>query len=100
MTQAPSAEPARFAELLGVSIPEELLVLALTHRSYANEHGGLPNNERLEFLGDAVLEMVVTDTLYRRYPDRTEGELAKIRASVVNAIRCKRSCGRISFVMM
>jgi ribonuclease-3 len=88
VTQSSSTEPARFAELLGVTIPEELLTLALTHRSYANEQGGLPNNERLEFLGDAVLEMVVTDTLYRRYPDRSEGELAKIRASVVNARAC------------
>ncbi len=69
-------------------VPADLLALALTHRSYANEKGGLPNNERLEFLGDAVLEMVVTDTLYRRYPERSEGELAKIRASVVNARAC------------
>jgi ribonuclease-3 len=88
VTAASSLEPARFTELLGVTVPEELLELALTHRSYANEQGGLPNNERLEFLGDAVLEMVITDTLYRRYPDRAEGELAKIRASVVNARAC------------
>lgn len=86
--EAQPVDPARFAELLGVAIPEELLRLALTHRSYANEQGGLPNNERLEFLGDAVLEMVVTDHLYRRYPERAEGELAKIRASVVNARAC------------
>jgi len=76
------------ASLLGVQVPEDLLVLALTHRSYANERGGLPNNERLEFLGDAVLEMVVTERLYRRYPERSEGDLAKIRASVVNARAC------------
>ena len=57
---------------------------ALTHRSFAYENGGLPTNERLEFLGDAVLGLVVTDTLYRRYPDLPEGQLAKLRAAVVN----------------
>jgi ribonuclease III len=62
----------------------ELLELALTHRSYAYENGGLPPNERLEFLGDAVLGLVVTDHLYRTHPDLPEGQLAKLRASVVN----------------
>jgi ribonuclease-3 len=62
----------------------ELLVLALTHRSYAYENGGLPPNERLEFLGDAVLGLVVTDHLYTSHPDLPEGQLAKLRASVVN----------------
>ncbi|BBY21622.1 ribonuclease III [Mycobacterium stomatepiae] len=71
-------------DALGVSLPEELLSLALTHRSYAYEHGGLPTNERLEFLGDAVLGLTVTDELYHRHPDRSEGDLAKLRASVVN----------------
>jgi ribonuclease-3 len=61
-----------------------LLRRALTHRSYAYEHGGLPHNERLEFLGDAVLGIVVTETLYRQHPDLSEGKLAKLRASVVN----------------
>ncbi|HTM83895.1 MAG TPA: ribonuclease III domain-containing protein, partial [Mycobacterium sp.] len=69
---------------LGVDLPDDLLTLALTHRSYAYEHGGLPTNERLEFLGDAVLGLVVTDELFRRHPDRPEGDLAKLRASVVN----------------
>ena len=63
----------------------ELLERALTHRSYAYEHGGLPTNERLEFLGDAVLGLVVTETLYRAHPDLSEGRLAKLRAAVVNA---------------
>ncbi|WP_310962836.1 ribonuclease III [Nocardioides terrisoli] len=63
----------------------ELLTLALTHRSYAYEHGGLPTNERLEFLGDSVLGVVVTETLYRTHPDLSEGRLAKLRAAVVNA---------------
>jgi ribonuclease III len=63
----------------------ELLDLALTHRSYAYENGGLPTNERLEFLGDSVLGVVVTETLYRVHPDLSEGRLAKLRAAVVNA---------------
>ena len=70
---------------LGIQISDdELLVRALTHRSYAYEQGGLPTNERLEFLGDAVLGLVVTDHLYTRHPDLPEGQLAKLRAAVVN----------------
>lgn len=71
-------------DALGVDLPDELLEQALTHRSYAYEHGGLPTNERLEFLGDAVLGLTVTDELFHRHPDRSEGGLAKLRASVVN----------------
>jgi len=71
-------------ERLGVCIEPGLLGQALTHRSYAYENGGLPTNERLEFLGDAVLGLVVTDALYRRHPDVKEGQLAKLRAAVVN----------------
>ena len=63
----------------------ELLERALTHRSYSYEHDGLPHNERLEFLGDAVLGLVVTDTLFRTHPDLPEGRLAKLRAAVVNS---------------
>jgi ribonuclease-3 len=69
---------------LGVELDTELLTLALTHRSYAYEHGGLPTNERLEFLGDSVLGVIVTERLYRSHPDLPEGQLAKLRASVVN----------------
>lgn len=72
-------------ERLGVGLDAELLERALTHRSYAYEHGGLPTNERLEFLGDSVLGLVVTDSLYRTFPDLPEGQLAKLRAAVVNA---------------
>lgn len=79
-----AAETAELTAALGVTLSDELLTLALTHRSYAYEHGGLPTNERLEFLGDAVLGVVVTERLYVGFPDRPEGELAKIRASVVN----------------
>jgi ribonuclease III len=57
---------------------------ALTHRSFAFERGLLVTNERLEFLGDAVLGLVVTDLVYRMFPDRSEGELAKLRAAMVN----------------
>jgi ribonuclease-3 len=77
-------EPAELAAALGVEVDPDLLRRALTHRSYAYEHGGLPHNERLEFLGDAVLGIVVTETLYRGHPDLSEGKLAKLRASVVN----------------
>lgn len=69
---------------LGVELDPDLLTLALTHRSYAYEHGGLPTNERLEFLGDSVLSIVVTERLYLDHPDLPEGQLAKLRASVVN----------------
>ena len=69
---------------LGVDLPDELLTVALTHRSYAYENGGLPTNERLEFLGDAVLGLVITAEIFVRYPDRTEGELAKLKSAVVN----------------
>ena len=60
------------------------LARSMTHRSYAYENGGLPHNERLEFLGDSVLGVVVTEALYRGHPDLPEGRLAKLRASVVN----------------
>ena len=70
---------------LGVEVEPAVLERAVTHRSYAYENGGLPTNERLEFLGDSVLGLVVTDTLYRTHPDLPEGQLAKLRAAVVNA---------------
>ena len=71
-------------QALGTAVDRDLLERALTHRSYADEHGGLPTNERLEFLGDAVLGLVVTDALYTDNPDLAEGSLAKLRASVVS----------------
>jgi ribonuclease-3 len=69
---------------LGTGLTPDLLERALTHRSYAYENGGLPTNERLEFLGDAVLGLVVTDALYTAHSELAEGALAKLRASVVN----------------
>ncbi len=66
---------------------KELLTQAFCHRSYLNENPSFPleNNERLEFLGDAVLELVITEFLYKKYPKKTEGELTSWRAALVNA---------------
>lgn len=69
---------------LGIGLDPELWELALVHRSFAFENGGIPTNERLEFLGDAVLGVVVTSHLYRVFPDLPEGQLARLRAAVVN----------------
>jgi len=67
-----------------------LLRQAFTHRSYLNEHRGesLGHNERLEFLGDAVLELIATHFLYEKYPEKTEGDLTAYRAALVNAVTC------------
>lgn len=70
--------------IIGGRVDEPLLSRALTHRSYSYEHGGTPHNERLEFLGDSVLGVIVTETLYRAHDEMPEGQLAKLRASVVN----------------
>ena len=72
--------------VLAVSIAPELLELALTHRSFAYENGGLAHNERLEFLGDSILGQAVTVMLYRDNPTLDEGELAKRRASLVSSV--------------
>jgi ribonuclease-3 len=66
---------------------KDLLKQAFVHRSYLNENKDFPigHNERLEFLGDAVLELVITDSLYSKYPDKTEGELTSLRSALVNA---------------
>lgn len=67
---------------------KNLLKQAFMHRSYINENTntGMSHNERLEFLGDAVLELVVTDFLYRKYPNHAEGELTAFRSALVNAV--------------
>jgi ribonuclease-3 len=72
-------------ERLGVSISQDLLSQALTHRSHSYENGNQPNNERLEFLGDSVLGFVVTAELYKRFGDLQEGELSSLKNSVVSA---------------
>lgn len=69
---------------LDVDMDEEYLRLALTHRSFANENGHLPNNERLEFLGDAVLGLSIAARLYEKYPTRPESDISKMRASIVS----------------
>lgn len=83
--RAANADTADLLAQLRVQISEPLLDRALTHRSFAYENGGLPTNERLEFLGDSVLGLIVTDTLFRQNPDLPEGNLAKLRAAVVNS---------------
>ncbi len=80
-----------FEQSIGVSFNDiELLRQAFTHRSYLNEHRGVTHghNERLEFLGDAVLELISTHFLYEKFPDKPEGELTAYRAALVNAVTC------------
>ncbi len=83
----------KFEETAGVIFKDKsLLKQAFTHRSYINENRGTPleHNERLEFLGDAVLELVVTDYLYGRFKDSNEGELTSLRSALVNADTCSK----------
>lgn len=89
MPVAPPSKRSRTTTALGaLGVPAEggeIYELALTHRSFAFEQADpTPHNERLEFLGDAILEAVVTDLIYRSYPDLAEGDMARLRASVVN----------------
>ena len=85
MSEATVSSVKETLAALGATLPDALMEQAVTHRSFAYENGGLPTNERMEFLGDAVLGLVVTESLYRRYPDVAEGHLAKMRAAIVNA---------------
>lgn len=97
--QTSAAETSGLSGLSGLTallegpLDPNLLERALTHRSFAYENGNLPTNERLEFLGDSVLGLVVTDTLYRAHPELPEGQLAKLRAAVVN-MRALADVGR------
>lgn len=81
-----TVERSALTDKLGVEFDPELLSLALTHRSYAYENGGIAHNERLEFLGDSILGQAVTVHLFRTHPDLDEGSLAKRRASVVSTV--------------
>nr|WP_246093176.1 ribonuclease III [Subtercola boreus] len=88
---------------LGIAIPDDLLNLALTHRSWSYENGGVPTNERLEFLGDSILGQAVTVMLYTRYPELGEGELAKRRASLVSTVALAgvgRTIGLGAFILL
>jgi ribonuclease-3 len=79
----------KIEEKIGVKFNDQnLLIQAFTHRSFLNENKdkGLKHNERLEFLGDAVLELVVTAFLYEKYPEKPEGELTAVRAALVNTV--------------
>lgn len=83
----------------------ELLTTAVTHTSYANEHRkqGVHHNERLEFLGDAVLEIISSEYLFRKYPEKEEGELSKLRASMVcepSLAKCARDLGLPKFLRL
>ncbi|MFH5823914.1 ribonuclease III [Georgenia sp. AZ-5] len=90
-------------EALGVTVDPELLVLALTHRSFAHEAGGIPTNERLEFLGDSVLGLIVTEYLYRNNPGVPEGDLARMRAATVSQralAQVARDLGLGAFILL
>ena len=79
-----AVDHAPLVNKLGVEVEHDLLKLALTHRSFANEHGFLPNNERLEFLGDAVLGLSVATKLFELHPSRPESDISKMRSSIVS----------------
>lgn len=73
-----------FENIIGISFNDQSLIqTALTHSSYANQHKKMSYNEKLEFLGDAVLQLAVTEEIYKNYPKKTEGELTKLRALIV-----------------
>lgn len=86
---------ATLIQRLGISIEAELLELALTHSSYAYENGKIPNNERLEFLGDSVLGFVVTGHVYLENPDLDEGSLSRLRSATVSAKTLAKAANQI-----
>jgi ribonuclease-3 len=93
-------EPKNKERLIGVKFNDkDLLIQAFTHRSYINENRvtKLKHNERLEFLGDAVLELVTTEFLYEKFPNRNEGELTAIRAALVNTITISEVSSELGF---
>jgi ribonuclease-3 len=99
MTKKTVPDFAKFEEASGIIFKnKELLRRAFTHRSYLNENRGTEasHNERLEFLGDAVLELVVTEYLFEKYPDSNEGDLTAYRASLVNAITLSEAAQKIN----
>lgn len=92
-----SSSPSALEARIGYQFSDSgLLRLALTHRSWCAEHPDDESNERLEFLGDAVLGLIVTDVLFAQYPERPEGQLAKTRAVVVSAATLSDIGGEMS----
>ncbi len=88
----------KLEKVLGVEFANRNhLLSAVTHRSYLNEHreATQEHNERLEFLGDAVLELIVTDYLYHKYPEKPEGELTAVRAALVNTVSLSDSAQKL-----
>ena len=80
----PRPQTDTLLEAWGTPVRQDLLDLALIHRSYANEAGGIAHNERLEFLGDSVLSIVIADELFHRHLDVPESELSRMRAATVS----------------
>lgn len=98
-----AADSSGLLEKWGAPVDPELLVQALTHRSFAYENGGLPHNERLEFLGDSVLSIIVTDWLFRQYPEKAESDLAKMRIAAVSQgplAQTARKLGLGNFILL
>ena len=94
-----SKEFSEFEKNTGIEFNDkDMLRQAFIHRSYINEHKNLnlEHNERLEFLGDAVLELVVTDFLYEKYPDKPEGELTVYRSALVNTVTLSSTASKIN----
>ena len=90
---------SKFEEKIGVKFKDKnLLRQAFTHRSYLNENPslGLEQNERLEFLGDAALELAITEYLYEKYPQKTEGEMTALRAALVNAVALSEAANSLN----
>lgn len=96
----------KLENLIGVTFGDRIhLLTAVTHRSYLNEHreATQDHNERYEFLGDAVLELVITDFLFHKYPGKPEGELTAIRAALVNTVSLSEAATRLgvnSFLLL
>jgi len=90
---------SKFEEKIGVKFKDKnLLRQAFIHRSYLNENPslGLEQNERLEFLGDAALELAITEYLYKKYPKKTEGEMTALRAALVNAVTLSEAANNLN----
>jgi len=102
----PNTDLEKLQSIIGTQFKDlDLLRSAVTHRSYLNEHkeATWDHNERLEFLGDAVLELVITDFLFNKYPDKPEGELTAIRAALVNTVSLSAASEQLGvneFLMM